>query len=151
SLSGFTRNDQSASRDLLKLLQAGDLIIRDLGYFVIKVLEQISLAGAFFLSRYRHGVSLYDVQTGQPLDLAVRLRPGQGWDGEVLMGCQKLRVRLVAQPVPEAVANERRRKARSNRDRRLNPSAQRLFLLGWNLFVTNVPRSVWPARMLQPI
>jgi hypothetical protein len=151
SLSGFTRNDQSASPDLLNFLQPGDLIIRDLGYFVLKVLEQISLARAFFLSRYRHGVGLSDPQTGQPLDLAAKLRALQQWDGEVLLGREKVPVRLVAQPVPEPVANQRRRQARNNRDRRLNPSAQHLFLLGWNIFVTNVPRAVWPAKVLQPI
>jgi hypothetical protein len=151
SLSGFTRNDQRAATDLLPLLQPGDLIIRDLGYFVLKVLEQISLARAFFLSRYRHGVGLYDPQTGQPLDLAAKLRAGPSWDGQVLLGQEKLPVRLVAQPVPEAVANQRRRRARSNRDRRLNPGAEHLYLLGWNIFVTNVPRSVWPAKVLQPI
>ncbi len=151
SLSGFTRNDQSASPDVVQLLRPGDLVIRDLGYFVLRVLEQISLAQAFFLSRYRHGVGLYDVQTGRALDLAAKLRAGQRWDGEVLLGQEKLRVRLVAQPVPEALANERRRKARNNRDRRLNPSAEHLFLLGWNIFVTNVPPSVWPAKALQPV
>jgi hypothetical protein len=151
SLSGFTRNDQSASPDILKLLQPGDLIIRDLGYFVLKVLEQISLAQAFFLSRYHHGVGLSARSNGAPLDLAAKLRPGQTWEGEVLLGQQKVPVRLVAQPVPEAVANQRRHKARSNRDRRLNPSAERLYLLGWNIFVTNVPRAIWPAKVLQPI
>jgi len=151
SLSGFTRNDQSASPDILKLLQPGDLVIRDLGYFVLKVLEQISLAQAFFLSRYRHGVGIYDRSTGQSLDLAAKLRPGQAWEGNVLLGREQVPVRLVAQPVPEALANQRRRKARSNRDRRLNPSAEHLHLLGWNIFVTNVPRSIWPAKILQPI
>ena len=151
SLSGFTRNDQSASPDILKVLRPGDLIIRDLGYFVLKVLEQISLAHAFFLSRYRHGVSLYDRLTGQPLDLVAQLRAHQGWDRQVLLGHEKLPVRLVAYPVPEPLANQRRRHARANRDRRLNPSAQHLFLLGWNIFVTNVPRSVWPAKVLPSI
>jgi len=151
SLSGFTRNDQSAAPDILKLLRPGDLIIRDLGYFVLKVLDQIALAHAFFLSRYRHGVSLYERSNGAPLDLAAQLRPGQAWEGEVLLGRQQVPVRLVAQPVPEAVANQRRRLARSNRDRRLNPSAEHLYLLGWNIFVTNVPRSLWPARVFQPI
>jgi len=151
SLSGFTRNDQSASPDILQLLQPGDLVIRDLGYFVLKVLEQISLAQAFFLSRYRHGVTLHDPITGQPFDLAAALRPGQGWDGNVLLGAEKLPVRLVALPVAENLANERRRKARLNRDRRLNPSAKHLQLLGWNIFVTNVPPSIWPAKALFPV
>lgn len=151
SLSGFTRNDQAASPDILQLVRAGDLIIRDLGYFVLKVLEKIDLAYAWFLSRYHHGVNLYDVATGDPLDLAKVLRPGQGLDRDALLGREKIRVRLVAQPVSEALANERRRRARTNRDRRLNPSSERLYLLSWNIFVTNVPRTLWPAKALQPI
>jgi hypothetical protein len=151
SLSGFTRNDQAAAADILGLVRPGDLIVRDLGFFVLKVLEQLSLKGAFFLSRYRHGVNLYDPQTGQRLDLAGYLRARRSLDANVLLGEDKLPVRLVAQPVPEAVANERRRKARANRDRRLNPGADHLFLLGWNIFVTNVSRTTWPAKALQPI
>jgi len=120
-------------------------------YFVLKVLEAIQLAHAFFLSRYRHGVSLYDPSTGQPLDLPKLLRPGQCLDQQVLLGGQKVPVHLVAHPVLQPVATERRRQACANRDRRLNPSAQHLYLLGWNIFVTNVPRCVWPAKVLQPI
>lgn len=150
-LSGFTRNDQAASPDILKLVQPGDLILRDLGYFVLKVLEQIRLKGAFFLSRYHHAVSVFDAQSGRPLRLAAQLRLGQTFDRQVLLGTGRVAVRLVALPVPEAVANERRRKARMNRDRRLNPSKDKLYLLAWNIFVTNVPRQVWAAQALQPI
>ncbi len=150
-LSGFTRNDQAASPDILKLLQPGDLVIRDLGYFVLKVLDQIGLKGAFFLSRYRHNVLIFDAQSGRPLNLQAQLQPGQAFDGQVLLGTEKVPARLVAQPVPEALANQRRRNAKANRDRRLNPSQRKLYLLGWNIFVTNVPRAVWPAKALQPI
>ena len=151
SLSGFTRNDQAASADLLPLVKPGDLIIRDLGYFVLRVLEQIILNHAFFLSRFRQDVLVFDASTGQPLDLAAQLRQGQSLDRQVFLGKERFPVRLVAQPVPEAVANQRRRKARANLDRRLNPSPKKLFLLGWNIFVTNVPRQVWPLQALQPI
>ncbi len=48
SLSGFTRNDQRASPDILTLLRPGDLIIRDLGYFVLSVFADIIAAKAFF-------------------------------------------------------------------------------------------------------
>jgi hypothetical protein len=127
------------------------LILRDLGYFVLKVLEQIDLHGAFFLSRYRHGVNVYDPQTRQPLDLAQLLSPGQRLDRQVLLGNEKTAVRLVALPVPEVVANRRRRQAQTNRDRRSHPSAKHLFLMAWNLFVTHVPRTIWPAKALPPI
>ena len=60
SLTPFTRNDQTAASDILGLLQPGDLIIRDLGYFALKVLARISGAGAFFISRFGHRCSLYD-------------------------------------------------------------------------------------------
>jgi len=151
SLSGFTRNDQAASPDILKILRGGDLVLRDLGYFVLKVFEQIILKHAFFLSRYRHGTNLYDPQSQAPIDLTKLLRPGQSLDRQVLLGVEKIPVRLVALPVPEALANQRRRQARANRDRRLNPSPKRLYLLAWSIFVTNVPRSVWPIKALQPI
>lgn len=151
SLSGFTRNDQAAAPDILQVAQAGDLIIRDLGYFVIRAFQWIMEKGAFFVSRCRADVLFYDARTGQPLNLAAELRQRPLLDRLVLMGEQKVAVRLVALPVPEAVANERRRRAKQNRDRRCHPNAQRLFLLGWTLLITNVPRSLWPPKVLAAI
>jgi hypothetical protein len=151
SLSGFTRNDQAASPDILEVIQPGDLVLRDLGYFVLRAFEWIDEMGAFFLSRFRTDVSIRDARTGQPLNLAAELRRDGFFDRKVLLGGRNLAVRLVALPVPEAAANERRRKAKNNRDRRSHPNAQRLFLLGWNLLITNVPKSVWPAKILPAI
>jgi hypothetical protein len=151
SLSGFRRNDQAAANDILGVAQAGDLVIRDLGYFVVRAFQWLQELGAFFLSRWRADVTLYDPRTGARFNLARELRHYGHLDRQVLLGAQKLPVRLVALPVPEAVANERRRKAKTNRDRRRHPSAQKLFLMGWNLLITNVPRSLWPTKALVAI
>lgn len=152
SVSSFRRNDQAAAPDILAVVRPGDLILRDLGYWVLQVFERLILRGAFFLSRYHHGTTVLDPRTGKPLDLAYLLRTQGRMDREVWLGEKhKLAARLVAVPVPEAVANERRRRARAQRDRRLNPSPQRLFLLGWNLFVTNVDRHTWPPKAMQSI
>lgn len=151
SLSGFTRNDQRAAHDILAVARPGDLILRDLGYFVVRALQWIDELGAFFVSRCRADVALYDARTGRPLNLPAILRRDGAFDGEVLLGAQKLRVRLVALAVPEEVANQRRHKAKHNRDRRCHPNAQRLCLLGWNLLITNVPKSRWPAKALVAI
>ena len=58
SLSSFRRNDQAAAPDILKVAKKGDLVLRDLGYFVLPVLAQLHLRGAFFLSRLRHGLNV---------------------------------------------------------------------------------------------
>ena len=147
SISGFTRNDQAASADILDILQPGDLVIRDLGYFALHVLQKISLAGAFFLSRFRHGVTLLDPATLKPIPLLKHLRKHGSFDALVLLGqSERVPVRLVALPVPSSVANSRRRQLRKNRDKRLNPSKEHFALLGWNIFVTNVPCALWPTR-----
>ena len=146
SLSSYRRNDQAASPDVLPLLKAGDLIVRDLGYFVLQVFEQITLAQAHFLSRLRLGVSIWQANGHTPVNLLALLRKKRQLDGNFCLGANKLPVRLVAIRLPVAIAAQRRRKARQDRDRRTPPSAQRLALLGWEIYITNVPRTVWSAQ-----
>lgn len=150
SLSGFTRNDQAAAPDILAVAQCGDLIIRDLGYFALPVMAALGLKGGYFLSRYKHGVRVYDLQ-GQPLNLVQELKTHGRFDREVLLGAEHVRARLVARPAPEAVANERRRKARANHDGRYQPDRDHLILMAWNIFLTNVSRQVWPPQCLGPL
>ena len=64
ALSSFRRNDQAAAHDILEVLRPGDLVLRDLGYFVPRSLRRIGEAGAFFLSRLRSDVRLEDPSTG---------------------------------------------------------------------------------------
>jgi hypothetical protein len=149
SLSGFTRNDQSAAPDILTMVRPGDLIIRDLGYFVLSVFANIIACKAFFLSRYRYGTAVVDPTTQRPIHLGKVLKKYGCFDAQVWLG-EKARVpvRLVAVAVPDAVANQRRRKLRQNRDSNLNPGKEHFYLLGWNIFVTNVDSQVWPAKQL---
>lgn len=149
SISGFTRNDQRASPDILTLLQPGDLIIRDMGYFVLSVFTAIIECKAFFLSRCRYGVIILDPLSQRPIPLAKVLKKQGFFDAQVLLGKDdKVPVRLVAIPVHDAVANQRRRNLRQNRDTNLNPNKTHFYLLGWNIFVTNVDADVWPAKQL---
>ena len=149
SFSGFTRNDQRASPDILALLRPGDLVIRDLGYFVLSVFEAIGKRGAFFLSRYRYGTILLDPLTLRPIPLAKVLKKQGFFDAHVLLGVEaKVPVRVVAVAVPEAIANQRRRNLRHNRDQSLNPGKEHFYLLGWSIFLTNVDQELWPAKSL---
>lgn len=147
-LSGFRRNDQAAAYDILSLLKPGEVVLRDLGYFVIGSFQKIMDRGAFFLSRFKLNTKVYDPRSGRELNLLGLLRKQGQMDRWVRLGEQRLLVRMVAVKLPAEVAAERRRKARSNRDRRCAPSKRSLELLGWAIFVTNVPRQRCSARAL---
>jgi len=150
SLSGFTRNDQAAAPDILEVARGGDLVIRDLGYLTTPVLAQFVDQHISFLTRHRHGINLYDPQSGKPLDLETELKTCGSLDRPLLLGPERVPVRLMALPVPEEVANLRRYRAKASarRRRRSFPSAAHLFLMGWNLFLTNVSSSTWPPKTL---
>jgi len=149
-LSGYTRTDQRASIDILATASQGDLVLRDLGYFSTTVFKQLAAQGVHFLSRLRQNVSIIDQQTLKTFNLLKILRRYGTFDQEILLGAeQRVKARLVALPVPEDVANQRRRKAKNNRDKRCNPSKNALELLGWNILVTTVPSCTWSADMVQ--
>lgn len=146
ALTAFTRNDQSASADMLEVARPGDLVLRDLGYFVLKVFAELHRRGVFYLSRLRSDTALFD-ERDEPFDLLGALRREGRLDVALRLGrTRKLPVRLVAAPLPTSVANERRRKAKQNRDKRCRPNKERLELLGWEIFVTNVPATVWSSE-----
>jgi hypothetical protein len=150
ALSGFTRNDQAAASDIFDVAQEGDLVIRDLGYLSSQVLAQFVQRLICFLTRYKHGINLYDPRTGKLLDLQSLLSADGRVDRQVLLGPERAPMRLVALPVPEEVANLRRHRAKSSAQRRHRspPSRMHLFLMGWNIFLTNVPASIWSPKTL---
>ena len=124
-VSGFTRTDQMAAADILQVARKGDLIIRDLGYSSMAVFQKMLDRGIDFLSRLSARVSVYDPVSLKKIDLAEVLRNSGSLDCQVLVGASaKLPVRLVALRVPEEVANQRRRKAKQNKDGRYKPSAK---------------------------
>jgi hypothetical protein len=147
----FTRNDVKLAGDVLPLLRAGDLLLRDLGYLVLEVLRQIHERKAFFLSRYKHGLRV-DEPGGQPLDLAACLRHRtRAYDQDVRIGAQaQVPVRLVALRVSEEVANLRRHRARHDRHHP-HPTKAHLALLDWDIFLTNAERSQLPTRFVAKV
>jgi len=142
-ISSFRDNDQGYSPNIAQLVKRGDLIIRDLGYFVLKVFKELHKDGIFFISRMKKHVNIFSKKDEPAIDLAKMLSKRGSLDIEVFVGeKEKLPVRLIALPVKEEIASERRRKARTNRDKRCSPNKEHLYLLGWELFITNVGKEV---------
>ena len=145
-------SDQKDSALVLDYLQAGDLVIRDLGYAVLRVWRQIIGKGAYFLSRWRNDLKLFDPRTNQPVDLLALLKEHPNLCSlQLLVGAQeRLPLRLVALRLPAQVAAQRRRraKAKARRDRSLRPSERYLQLLDWSILLTNVPAHHATAQQL---
>ena len=136
SIDTYSKNDTAAAPELP--IEAGDLILRDRGYFMVAEFERIVKAGADFVSRYKHGVALYDPQTGQEIDLLRLLDTHRSIDMDILIGKDnKTQVRLIAVEVSEEIAGRRRQKAREQ-CRGHNPSKDVLFLMGWTIFITTL-------------
>ena len=144
--------DQKYVDPVVALAQQGVLFIFDLGYFKLKAFARIVEAGAYFLSRLNHQTTIWDATPGrvQPLELASLLNTvlGDSIEHAIFLGAkEQVASRLVAYRVPESVVNERRRRAKKNAKKKgYTPSQAHLVLLAWNLFITNVPRTIWKTE-----
>jgi len=148
-LFSFRDNDQKDSPRIVEQLKSGDLLIRDLGYFVTKVFNQIINKGAYFLSRYRYGSIFFDIESGIKIDLYKLLKTKENVDMVVTMGVnKKLTCRLVAVCLPKHIAEQRRRKAKLNRNKKSNHSKEYLEMLGYSIYITNVSQEVWSVEQV---
>lgn len=125
-----------------QVMPKGSLWIGDLGYFVLAWLRELNQQGVFFLLRYKSRTVLW--KEGRRVDHVVDLLPHHTLhtvDLEVECGGNKqVKARLLAQRVPEKVAEQRRAKLREAARKRRQPvSASGLQLCGWTIVVTNVP------------
>jgi len=143
------RAADQAYRDYLAVVAQGSLTIADLGYFCLDALRTIAEKGAYFLIRYLYPTGLLTPQ-GDRIDLLALLRSETTHyiDQPVLLGCKpqhRIPCRLIALRLPQAVAEERRRKAKAHAAKRSKGetlSRDYLYLLGWTLFLTNASTSM---------
>ena len=121
-------------------IEAGSLLVFDLGYFDLGRFVAVQARKAKFIARLLHGTEVFH-EDGKPLGLLTSLRqqPTGLLDQVILLGAAaRLCCRLVAIRAPEEAANRRRQQAREKAAKKgRQPTAEYLELLGWSLFVTN--------------
>jgi hypothetical protein len=118
------RHSDARSADPDRPVATGSLSIRDLGYFSLERFRKVSEAGAYWISRWQQGTSVFDAD-GRPLDLLGSMR-GQTGSG----------------PVDRSIllAARRRQKAyERGRKHGTVPGAEQLAWCEWTVFVTNCP------------
>lgn len=144
--------DQKYIDTVVTLAQKGVLFIFDLGYFKLTAFARIAEAGAYFLSRLNHQATILHATNGrlQPLELASFLKTvaGNSTEHAIFLGAkERVAARLVAYRLPEPIVNERRRLAKKKaKHKGYIPSQAHLAVLAWNLFITNVPSTIWQTE-----
>lgn len=151
ALKAYGENDRTFAPDIVDSLRPNDLVIRDLGYHDLSTFERIMALGAYFISRWFPTTLLLDAQTKKKIDLGKVLPQQQAkgvelWEQNCLVGLEKqVPMRVVFIKVPIEVEQKRREDAlKKEKSKSIKYSKEYLALLGWAIFITNVPLSTLP-------
>jgi len=138
-------NDSKYTDELINMLNHGEVIIFDLGYFRIKAFQEIIEKQAHFISRVKTNTIFYlksHIEDGkfEKVDILNILRKSSGIvDTRVFIGREKVDVRLVAIRLPKETINERRRKENKKATAKGKTLTDvELELLAWNIIITSI-------------
>lgn len=156
-LTDHSEADQKLGLNILDFIEQNSLVIRDLGYLQMDCITKIDKMRAFFLSRFKSDANVYiNREDENALDLAEYLyekhRKSTVIDIEVYITKARIPVRLIAYKVPDKISAERRRKANvtaKKQGRML--TKKKINLLDFSIFITNVPREMWPGEVVGTI
>lgn len=138
TIDSYSKNDISAAPNLE--FQKNDLVLRDRGYFSISEIKRHIDNEANCIYRHKHKTVLFNPKTNKVIDLEKLLKRKKTIDMNVyLNNISKTKVRLVAMPVSEEIANQRRMKAKKEVNGK-NPSAELLHSMGWTIYITNITK-----------
>lgn len=139
--------DNSPTNSFIDEIQSGDLTIRDLGYFGINVFDDIDEKDAYYLSRLKTNVNVYQVdENGNLVKIDLVNFAGKMTEDivelEVYLKNDKtiIKTRLIIEKVPDGICQERLRKInQSNKKKGRTTSDRTKALQGVNLYISNAP------------
>ena len=153
-----TDADHLIKNGAIEEIAAGELEISDLGYFGVETFAGIAEKGAFYVSRLKTNVTLYQKNEAGELEefdlVAAIKKMKEGFRTEIEV-CLKnketiIKTRLVIEKVPEKVKAERLRKLNQKNQKKGRQTRQRTKILqGVNLHITNTPVNLLPAKVIR--
>lgn len=134
-----TTQDKTIAFDLLEHLQPNDLVLRDMGYFVIETFLFIEQQNAYWLSRLPRNVHVENSE-GIALETILRHTTADTLDTQLLLGKDsKHPVRLVAKRCAKTESQKNRRELRARyASRGKTPTRAQLTRCDWHIMVTNI-------------
>jgi hypothetical protein len=147
------RCDLVDAKETISKVLPGDLIIRDLGYFMLALFSEIKKAKAFFISRLNVKCNAFKENEETAIsfkDLYIQMTEEKTPLIElyVTIGSQeRLPVRLIVQLVPDDIYNKRIRKIeKENKKKGFKTSDHYRMRCRFNLFITNVEENELPKE-----
>jgi Transposase DDE domain len=138
-------SDAKNGEAIFKHLEANDLVLRDLGYFKISEFKKIEEKNAFYVSRLKSEITIYEhFEDDKPISfikfLKKKLQKNEFLDCVVYIGHNKQKVRLIVNKLPDDVINKKLRKAhRDAQVRRTTLSDSKKAFLSYTILITNLP------------
>lgn len=161
SICEFNHQDKKDAFESLDNIQENDLLIRDLGYVTNHVLREIETRGASFLNRLNTTTHVFEKNKDDEfvrLDF-IKLRKQMSKNGLTYLdkivyigACEKYKVRLVIEEMPEDKINERIRKAKKEaKKKKRTLKKETIARAALNLFVTNVDKEILPVSNVRSL
>lgn len=157
-LTNGATSDQSHSGTFLENLQENDLILRDLGYFKNQSFIEIEAKNAFYLSRLLSQVNVYltpnsDISIDLPKYIKTTYAKNNLIDITVYIGKNdKFKTRLIVYKPSQEIIKIRKSKAKKKAAKKGRVLTQKsLDWLEFSFFITNVPVTIWSAKVVGTI
>lgn len=138
-------------------IKKNSLILRDLGYFSTDVLAEISAKEAYYITRPSFTLFMYKLKDEEKIDFAdlhkMMKRKKLPWiELDVLLGSSRLPARLVVEMIPASFCKGRLTRMKdSSRRRGVRYTKEYRVQQQLNIFITNVPSELIPAKELRKI
>lgn len=140
-----TRTDSRDASETIESVEKGDLILRDLGYYKLPLLNQIDKNGAYYLSRLGSNTCIYQVKKKQQLSFSkvysFMIRRGiMNYEMNIYAGkTERLPCRMVVMLVPDEVYKKRLKELLAkNKEKGYTMAEETKARLRFNIFITNI-------------
>lgn len=146
SLSNARASDKTYADQQMNTINAGELIVRDLGYYSIESYSKIESQNAFYISRLKPGINIsiknskgYKTISWTDIIKLIKQRKNKHIDQTIYIGAeQKKEVRLIGWLLPESEQQKRLDRKRYKKGKVSSDDITRSKI---NLFITNIPAS----------
>ena len=151
TLQAATEQDKTIGKDFVAEVRAGDLVLRDMGYFSLAEFDEIERRGAFWLTRLPLTTHVV-LRKGRRLEDHLKRFRGDVLDLEATVGAEGKKCRLVAiRAEPAVVAARHAERRKKARQRGVKPCPDGMVRDGWHLMLTNLTADQATVKQLASV